>query len=301
MKKILTAILSGALFLSQAVYAQDNGIHIGVAPELGLDGVGVDLAIQPYLSFLQVRAGFSFVPYTYKSKTFTLNEVKLMNNYRANGDISLNVHPNFDNIHLLVDYYPFSSGNFHITAGGYFGLKGNDGLINISTAQPVPLEHQTGGSWAPAENDYGKTGLEVKDIEGNQRYIITTDTEGYLHASLAMGKPLANTKLPSVYPYLGIGFGRPFAGSRVSFNFDLGVIYCGNYTVNVMGYSPSKFEAYDEAHWYSVERDDLANILESLSQENKDKVMDIADKVYPWLNKLPIAPMMRFSLFIKII
>ena len=83
MKKILTAILSGALFLSQAVYAQDNGIHIGVAPELGLDGVGVDLAIQPYLSFLQVRAGFSFVPYTYKSKTFTLNEVKLMNNYRV--------------------------------------------------------------------------------------------------------------------------------------------------------------------------------------------------------------------------
>jgi hypothetical protein len=301
MKKFLTAAAALCLLLSPAAFAQDKGFHIGVAPEIGLDGVGADIAIQPILPFLQLRGGFSFVPYTYKSKTFEIKEVELINNYRANGEISVNVHPNFDNIHVLADLYPFSKSSFHLTVGGYFGLKGDDGLVRISTGQPIPLEHLSGGKWEPAQNDYGKTGLELKDSEGNQRYIVTTDTEGYLHANIAMGKPLENTKLPSVYPYLGIGFGRPFAGNRVSFNFDLGVLYCGKYTINVMGYSPSKFEAYDEAHWYSVERDDINNLLESVAKDKRESVMNVVDKVYPWLEKLPVAPMMRFSLFIKII
>ena len=302
MKKLVAFAIAAVLLVAQQPLrgqTPDN-LHIGAGVSVGLEGVGVDLVVQPVVSFLQVRAGFAFVPYTYTSKPFEVKEKELINNYRINGNFAANAKLNFNAIHLLADFYPFKSSSFHATVGAYFSTHANDGLVSISTNGPIPLEHKEGGAWVPAKNSYGNTGLEVKDAEGNQRYIITTDQRGFLKANLALGSPLKNYNLPAVYPYVGVGFGRGVAGGRVTFNFDLGVLYCGRYTLNVNAYSPSNFETYEEAHMYTVTREDFESIVTSMGSDTQN-IVDIGNKVYNVLNKLPIAPIMRFGVIVKII
>lgn len=90
---------------------------------------------------------------------------------------------------LFADWYPRgSSGIFHITAGL---LLGN----NYVSAKGVPLgSYELGG------------------------YVITPEDIGDL--SLKVSTPKLN-------PYAGIGLGRSVPNRRVSFNFELGVLYLG--------------------------------------------------------------------------
>ena len=299
MKKFSAIAIAASLFITLSLNAQVNdGFHLGVGPSFSLSGIGVDVAFQPYVSFVQVRTGFTFFPYTYTSKEFEVKEKELNDNYRVNGNVALKVHPNFDAFRFLVDLYPGKNSGFHFTVGAYFNVKPQDGLINLTTANPIPLERKNGANWVPAADDYGNTGYQVNDAEGNERYVITSDKEGYLKANISMGGLRNDFSLPFFRPYLGIGFGRNLAmNKRVAFSFDLGVLYCGKYSINVWGFSPAKSELPSEAHFYSVTLDDVNSILEGA---DVGEAKDIVNKVYPVLEKIPVAPVMKFNLIVRI-
>lgn len=303
MKKFSALAIAASLFFSLGLSAQDNmGLHLGAGLSAGFDGVGADVVFQPYIPYVQLRAGFSTLPYTYSSKSFEIKEKELINNYRINGEVAVKVSPNFDAAHLFADIYPGASTKFRFTLGAYFNINPNYGLIHISTAQPLPLEHKSGDTWSPASNDFGQTGLQVNDENGNEKYIITTDKEGYMHASLGMGGLRNDFNLPLFRPYLGIGFGRGLVpDKRVTFLFDLGVIYCGKYSIEVNGYSPSHHETFEEAHLYELTSEDVTSIINSVSDsDSKAEIQEISDKVFYWMNKIPVAPVFKFSVLVRI-
>ena len=89
---------------------------------------------------------------------------------------------------LLVDWHPFN-GSFRVTGGGLF--YGNRVTGDARPNQPTEI----------GDNTY------------------TPEQIGRLDAKL---------DFDSVVPYLGIGWGNPFAGKRWTFTFDLGVVYHGS-------------------------------------------------------------------------
>lgn len=303
MKKFSALAISAALFISLGLNAQspNTGLRLGAGINFGLDGVGADVVFQPYIPYIQIRGGYSFLPYSYKSQDFAVDKVEMLNNYRINGDVGITVKPNFDAFHLLVDLFPGANTNFHFTVGAYFNVKPNDGLIHIQTTNPIPLEHKDGETWSPAKNDFGNTGLMVKDSNGNEKYIITTDDQGYMHASLSMGGLRDDFNLPVFRPYFGIGVGRGLsANKRVAFLFDFGVIYCGKYSIDVNGYSPSSGELTTEAHLYNLAQEDAISIAQSVAPDKLEEIQPIIEKVYGILDKAPVAPVLKFNLLVRI-
>ncbi|MDR2222468.1 MAG: hypothetical protein LBE34_06985 [Flavobacteriaceae bacterium] len=188
----------------------DSGLlsHVNVA--LGVSTMGVNIeAATPITKNLKLRAGIDF--FSYKSKQYdfdiddqagTLKEAfGYTPTYEVKGEFK-GVHG-----HALVDFYPFKKGIFHVTAGIYMGnnkLTAN-GLLTDGNGNVVKL--RPGHEWPVIEFDG-----HVLDTNG-----------GVLDAELTLGNV--------VKPYFGIGIGRTVSKRRIGFNFDLGVLYQGNYTL----------------------------------------------------------------------
>jgi hypothetical protein len=98
----------------------------------------------------------------------------------------------FPNANILFDFYPVKSGIFCFTVGAYIG-----------------------------NNKISVKGF-AKDAFVWDDHIIVPVNEKF-DTSLKMGDTFK--------PYFGIGLGRTISKSRVSFRFDLGVTYHGNYTI----------------------------------------------------------------------
>jgi hypothetical protein len=98
----------------------------------------------------------------------------------------------FANMNLLFDFYPVKSGIFCLTAGTYIG-----------------------------NNKISAHGIADEPFVWNNQIINVVG--GSFDTYLKMGNVFK--------PYAGIGLGRTISKSRVSFRFDLGVIYQGGYTI----------------------------------------------------------------------
>lgn len=114
-----------------------------------------------------------------------------------NGEYSVDGHfydskLKFPNANILFDFYPVKSGIFCLTAGAYIG---NNKI---------------------AAKGFAKDAF----VWGNHTIVPVNEN---FNASLKMGDTFK--------PYFGIGLGRTISKSRVSFRFDLGVIYHGKYTI----------------------------------------------------------------------
>ena len=116
------------------------------------------------------------------------------------------------------------------------------------------------------EEDWGTAGITIGDT------FITTDDTGVSRANLDVNK---------VMPYLGIGGGRAACKSGVNFLFDFGACYSGGLKVCTHGQNLRTGE-------------DSYVRISSADVDNRDEgVIDI-------LGKIPVLPMMRFSLFFTI-
>ncbi|MDR1369222.1 MAG: hypothetical protein LBJ72_03695 [Dysgonamonadaceae bacterium] len=98
----------------------------------------------------------------------------------------------FPNFNVLLDFYPVKAGIFCFTAGAYIG-----------------------------DNKISAKGVADEAFIWGNHEIIPIQSE--FDTSLKMGDTFK--------PYFGIGLGRTISKSRVSFRFDMGVIYHKNYTI----------------------------------------------------------------------
>lgn len=308
MKKTLSALL--ALLVSLTASAQmlmpDQYLfeeekpdpmlfnHLAIGLDLlSINGVGLQVAA-PVTRNFQLRAGFDFLdlhvaiangivksaaskgnidalknginPFSYSIRDVNINEdgIKI-------DQIDLNARIQSRNINLLFDLYPGKKTIFHFTVGAFFSLTPK-GLLTASAKALYK----------------GENAIAPEDRTKTQFLGITTDKEGLLQMGLQY-------RLNSVRPYIGIGTGRPVSPDRrVSFAFDLGVQFTGGLKLvsyNYMGRPDNPEKVYLDGTWmtkYPETRDFFG--------EEYDKAKEIMDI----LDHIPVTPVLKLSLFVRL-
>lgn len=139
MKKNLFLLV--AVFMSLTAHGQsvkENNVfqHLDVSLTCGSTGIGFDLA-SPIGDYLQLRAGYAFMPHFHHNMTFgvqidkatddaTFNRMadmmESLTGYRVDKYVVMVGEPTFSNAKLLVDVFPFKNNrHWHFTAGVYWG------------------------------------------------------------------------------------------------------------------------------------------------------------------------------------
>ena len=243
MKTKLIAI-TGAFFLSlcslqlsaQEQEAYKDGAFKRFGVALKASTYGYGLDFSTSLTpNLKTRIGFNYLGFGYNEE-YTFNADAADGGYDVPGSLE-NFKFKFPNANILFDFYPVKSGIFCITAGAYIGS-------NELTAD------------GKAERPFLWDGVRV-----------TPNSNEKFDATVKMGSTFK--------PYVGLGLGRTISKSRVSFRFDLGVVFQGDYTIE----SPQASKSVSGVNVLQKELDDFPDSL--------------ADALKLW-------PMMSFSISYRI-
>ena len=202
MKKIifLWAILSIAMMCSPVSARKELGIFnsLSVGVSAGTTGIGIDVAT-PVTPHFAIRGGVSFMP----GISFDADVDVDLKDPKLEENSSLNLTGNMKRAsgELLVNYYPFLSSSFFVTAGAYFG--GNK-LLKVKGHSDKLAEYVNGGNQASI-------------IIGDQE--IPVDKNGNVSGGF---------KVSGFRPYIGVGFGRAVPKKRIGVQFELGVQFHGS-------------------------------------------------------------------------
>ena len=275
MRRLITILLLGALSANLSAQTQKRipkpapdsymANHLAIGLSAGTEAVSAELAL-PLGKNFTVRAGYGTLAILPFAKGSTSVRVDSENPWTIHDNIAGTIKPRMDNLHLLVDLYPGKKTVFHFTLGAQYMLHKN-GFLEVRTDNPLPI----------SSNEFCVTGIEV--TSGGKTSYITTDDKGYMQADVRFG-------LGRLLPYAGIGFGRAVADSRVRFLFDLGVLYTGSLQV----YS------YDYGIKGSIEAPREVALTPEMIPDSYAREADIARRV----QGIPVFPVMKFSLFVKL-
>lgn len=202
MKKIifLWAILSIGMMCSPVSAQKELGIFnsLSVGVSAGTTGIGIDVAT-PVTPHFAIRGGVSFMP----GISFDADVDVDLKDPKLEENSSLNLTGNMKRAsgELLVNYYPFLSSSFFVTAGAYFG--GNK-LLKVKGHSDKLAEYVNGGNQASI-------------IIGDQE--IPVDKNGNVSGGF---------KVSGFRPYIGVGFGRAVPKKRIGVQFELGVQFHGS-------------------------------------------------------------------------
>lgn len=260
MKKVIILLAVTALLAPRA-FAQDDKMlfnHLSLGITAGIDGIGLDVTM-PATPSLQLRGGYSLLPI---SVPFDLHFGNVVLDDGQEVDLStlpVTISAWKGGLgHLLLDYFPNPYKSFHLTAGLFAG----SGMIGFAEFDARGIV---------AEEDY-KTGFGVKDFKGS------TDENGFCYMDARVFK---------VLPYLGIGFGHGLLpDQRVTFTFDLGIVYTGGIQLRAYDFSnPSKTQYWD-IHSQDLK---MQNTTTTVDRGAADLVAGI-----------PVFPMMKFGLYFRL-
>lgn len=178
MRKYAALLFLILLTVSSAIRAQDFAVSVKAST------VGCHFeAFRSFGSSLNLHLGGSFFAYKYNSSENTKED------YVMNADLKLNMFS------LLLDYMPFKSSSFRISAGAALNN-------NKPNAVAVPT---------------------INKVIGGDVY--NKDNLGNMSVDLSFNK---------INPYLGIGFGNPVGeGSPLTVMFDIGAYYQGSPKVDL--------------------------------------------------------------------
>jgi hypothetical protein len=144
--------------------------NASVAARFGSLGIGVEGAVRS--GHIGARAGINFLDWTFR--------------YRASS-VSFNAKLDFQGKSAVLDYYPSTTGKFHLSGG-------------VMT-----------------------TPVEVTGVGKPNRLTHNYVFNGRTYPEAAVGVVTADAVWPDLLPYFGLGFGGPGRGDPVSLIFDLGV------------------------------------------------------------------------------
>ena len=218
MKKILVLVFAAAILAVPQAKAQDSMVfnHMALGVTLGVDGVGLDLAM-PMGHSVQLRAGYGIDPYgSLIPVNATLNLGTIEGRNLDNLPVSAKVWGSGTG-HLLADFYLSKKGGFHFSAGAFVN---NGKLLSVSADLSKVLDPE----------DWAKTAVNG----------ITTDKKGTAYVDV---------KHWAVMPYLGLGFGRALNPEKTfNFVFDMGLMLWGSPELQSRKYTvASNYEQYETA------------------------------------------------------
>ena len=257
MKKLFV-IVSAMIFAVGNVSAQeDNFMFNHLSAGIGVGTTGIEIQVgAPLTDHFEVRAGYSFMPKIKFKPTidFNSNEDFLKkedgSGYYDKAEVEAKL--NMGDFKLLFDYFPSSTGLFHITAGAYIGKS--------------QLAKATTTNTFINSTYWGNSGPELGSA--SQTYTVVSDNEGRINAE---------AKVNSFKPYIGIGVGRAVPTNRLNVSFDFGVQFWGK---------PELWTNIDDnfgTQYRKVETDKILG-TQDYCKDIKD-ALDIVDKVivYPVL------------------
>lgn len=222
MKKFIAVSLIAASTLVASAQKPDLFNHLGIGAGVGTTGISIEVAT-PITSFVQMRAGASFVPgITFNSDascTYNVPNPSTGAMERHNGKVNLEGDLGRIQGQIIFNVYPVPKLPFYVAVGAYFG--GNK-LLKI-----------TGNSPELAANS------NAEAIIGD--YKIPADANGNISGGLEVKK---------FRPYLGIGWGRAIPGRLLNFACDLGVQFQGK---------PKLYTDYGEIDESAVEDNNTFN------------------------------------------
>lgn len=217
------ALVSSLFFITNA-NAQENErtahyssvplSHINVSAGFSTLGTSIEVAT-PLASHLKVRAGVNFFNKTSHDSTIDLNDPSGTLKAAFGEEVSYAANLNIKTFHtnILVDYYPFEKGIFHITGGLYIGETKISARGRVVDRSGNDAQLQPGYDWPEL------------DFDGR----VISINEGRINAELTLGN--------KVKPYLGIGLGRVISKKRFGVRFEAGVMYAGDYKITQNGNS----------------------------------------------------------------
>ena len=274
----------------QAQALKDNQLfnHVGFGLTAGLDGFGAEVSVTATPLF-QIRGGYSFFPTLKKdidvvSLTGQSVSFKLSNDRTVNiANLPVSLENNLGGPHLLVDFFPGSNTDFHLTAGVYYAP--NNQFLRIGMdASDILVESEYGGG---AYYQFDKDNRETR---------ISADPNGVLH--------LNATSSSALRPYLGLGFGRSLdVQSRVSLVFDLGVLLWGKPQLESVYYgmadpdSPNYRTDADGTPYMVVPI--TPDMIRKLPVDDTKTVEQVADALDKY-NNFPVCPMLKLGLYFRL-
>ncbi|MBR4568974.1 MAG: hypothetical protein IKO24_04425 [Bacteroidales bacterium] len=270
MKRFFLLVTALALLLPGRVSAQTDmpfsmaaGVSLGV-----MDGAGVNLAFG-VIDNLNVRVGYGLIP-SFLIKEYGIALPEWGNNPATSTAMTGKLPGNGN---LLVDYHP-GGKSFKVTAGLFFGSKD---FVKVYNTKALPESYQNAG-------------IEYW-IDGNtedkaNRYRIQSNEKGIVSAAF---------ETIAVKPFLGIGFGSAIPNNRVGVSFDLGVEYIGS-----LDLCADARNRKDDLEHLSLTTDGILQTIYKIRGHSRemsyDKYVSYVDK----LRDLPILPVARVSVFVKL-
>ena len=266
MKKLLVVLFAAAALAVPRAQAQDSQMfnHLGLGVTVGLmDGFGID-AVLPMGPKFQIRAGYAIDPisvplsdmdfgtYTSGSKTVNLNDIPLSVSTWKSG-----------NGHLMFDFYPSSTGGFHISAGAFIN---NGKFVSVAADASKVLDKADWGTLA-----IGPDGGSFK---------VSTDGNGVINMDV---------KTWAVMPYIGLGFGRALNPEKTfNFVFDMGLFVWGSPTVQSYDYTD---------HYFNESKPVKTVVLDGASMKS---VTAQGAEILDLVSSIPVCPYMRFGFYFKL-
>lgn len=213
--------MAATAIVSLPLCGQESDIlsHYSLSAGVSTTGVTADVGTMVTPRF-GVRAGIDYMPKIKYSTDLTLSLV----NQTEYVDITslpvrkVEVTGTLLNTtwHGLVDIYPVSNRDFHLTVGAYFANSGK--IVDVINEENELLKkvadlNARRGAYANIPIGYGQVAAKLGD------YNIMPDDDGTANAYIQVRK---------VRPYVGVGYGRAVPSmSRLNFLFDLGVQFSG--------------------------------------------------------------------------
>lgn len=249
MKKLIVTV--AAFFgIVLGLNAQQAFKSLAIGFEAGTTGLGVEVAVPIVTNRIVLKGGLtspSFTyPYSFSGDMQPVNdEIIRANDYlmqsglddRINtrfSDLSLSASStlNLSSARLLLEFYPFKSSSFHITAGAYMGMGDKFLSATVRTDKTFMTELNAMKAEINAINS------KYADVPGYSPVDVTADSFNMFDSTYKIreedGRAVfdADFKVAKVRPYLGLGFGRSMPKKHLGFQFDLGLWYHGKVSLS---------------------------------------------------------------------
>lgn len=233
-----------AVSLTCCAWAQDNMEafrHLSIGGELGLHGVGVELAM-PVQKHLVFKAGYNQalpgdllstdMPFDTKDlreaqeQYSTLTGYEFKNKFEDESVINAGIRMGLTNLKAMVNWYPFSTGRFYVAGGVYYTPRKaqDDPFLKISgntTENDWAALQELNEKYPDVTAPGGKRELAMEI--GDEKYpVIENEGKGFMQADFRID--------PLKY-YLGIGLGRCVPNKTIGLQLEAGALIYHNATL----------------------------------------------------------------------
>lgn len=234
MRRILFSIISFCIVCG--ISAQDNMEpfrHFSVGAELGLHGLGVELAM-PVHKKLVLKAGYNWSPDKDLLNTDIIIDTREYRQYQEEHPLLRFEHKFEDetvikagyrmglsNVKAIVNWYPFTLGRFYMSGGVYYSLNKKDPFIKLSGytsrddwAALVELRNKT--------LDLNKEKQLAIEIDGEKYAAVERENRGYIEADYITSQ---------LKYYVGMGLGRCVPNKTIGFQLEVGAMIYSSATL----------------------------------------------------------------------